>query len=385
MKDRAYEKRFSERPSFWVVYAAVLLGMHVYFYFKILDASSGPALSRLWLGWSVFVVAMQIAARNTWTSNLNTERRWTDRISGTWAVTISVAFFTMLLLSGIRLLFGFDFGPLGNILFSFSLGAFVLLFGVKQVNTIQTVFMEVPTAKLPEDMERLRIVQLTDLHLGPFTGVALLAQILRAVRKAAPDLVVVTGDLADGELTDRRRELAMLRRIKPKYGVYAVPGNHDYYDDINMAVEFMESAGMKVLRGESVCVAGIIIVGADDLDHTVKAEWNLTKSETLVLSHEREQKGKFLLLLRHRPVIEAGTVGHFDLQLSGHTHGGQLIPSPTSRHLFAGRPRGLKAVKGGGYLYVSNGAGFVGPPVRLMAPPEIAVFDLVPENGGEKD
>jgi predicted MPP superfamily phosphohydrolase len=385
MNKSAYEKRFSERAIFWVIYTAVLLGMHVYFYFRILEASGGKSLSLLWLVWSVFIVALQIIVRKTMTAGLNAERRMTDRLSGGWAVMIAIAFFIMLILRGFYRLTGIGMSPLSNILFSFTAGALVLLFGVKQVNTVQTVFMKVPTKKLPEGRNRLRIVQLTDLHLGPFTGISLLAQILRLVRETAPDIVVVTGDLADGELSERRRELAMLRRIKPPYGVYAVPGNHDYYDDIDEAVRFMEAAGMTVLRGESARTAGIIIAGADDLDHTLKADWNLTRSESLVLSHEKEQKETFLLLLRHRPVVEQGTLGHFDLQLSGHTHGGQLIPSPTSRHRIAGRPRGLKKLKGGGYLYVSNGAGFVGPPVRLMAPPEIAVFDLVPDDGSAED
>jgi predicted MPP superfamily phosphohydrolase len=200
------------------------------------------------------------------------------------------------------------------------------------------------------------------------------------VRDVDPDIVVVTGDLADGKLTGRKREIGMLRRIRPRYGMYAVPGNHDYYDDIDEAVFFMESAGMRVLRTEAVEAGGIIIAGADDKDHLIKEQWNLSRSETMVLSHEKEQREKFLLLLRHRPIVEKGTEGHFDLQLSGHTHGGQLFPLLSSRHRIPGYARGLKKLKWGGLLYVSNGAGFVGPPVRLLAPPEIAVIDLVREN-----
>ena len=139
---------------------------------------------------------------------------------------------------------------------------------------------------------------------------------------------------------------------------------------------------MKVLKTEAAEAGGIIIAGADDRDHLIKGQWNLSRSELLVLSYEREQRNKFLLLLRHRPIVEKGTEKHFDLQLSGHTHGGQLFPLASSRHMIAGYSRGLKKLKCGGFLYVSNGAGFVGPPVRLFAPPEIAVIDLVRSDEG---
>lgn len=309
------------------------------------------------------------------------QRKWTDRVGGIWMLFVIMSFLLLAVNDLIMHFTGIGF-PLGyDLLVSFGLSSIMLMLGVNQANTIQTTIIKVPTSKLPEGCDSLRIVQLTDLHLGPFVGVRLLEQILRKVREVKPDIVVVTGDLADGKLKGRTREIAMLRRIKPKFGVYAVTGNHDYYDDIDEAVSFMESSGMKVLRCEGIEVAGILIVGAEDKDHLIKKQWNLTCSETLVLSFERQQREKFLLLLRHRPIVETGTEGHFDLQLSGHTHGGQLFPLLSSRHKIVGHPRGLKKLKCGGLLYVSNGAGFVGPPVRLLAPPEIAVFDLVRANG----
>jgi predicted MPP superfamily phosphohydrolase len=307
-------------------------------------------------------------------------RKWTDRVGGIWILFVIFTFFFIIIMDLIKRATGLPLSAGAGLSISFLISFILLGMGIKQANTIQKIIIRVPTSKLPEGCQRIRIVQLTDLHLGPFVGLPLLSQILRKVREADPDIVVVTGDLADGKLTGRKREISMLRRIRPKYGMYAIPGNHDYYDDIDEAVSFMESSGMKVLRTEAVEVAGIIIAGADDKDHLIKERWNLSRSETLVLSYEREQREKFLLLLRHRPIVETGTEGHFDLQLSGHTHGGQLFPLFSSRHRIAGYGRGLKKLKCGGLLYVSNGAGFVGPPVRLMAPPEIAVIDLVREN-----
>ena len=380
MNDKAYEKRFSDHPLIWVIFGSAVLFIHIFIFFKIAEAAVDGLLSFVWLALSTFMMFLLFVSRRTKRISSAAGRKWTDRVSGVWMLFVLFTFFFLLLIGFVKKMTDLPLSS-GAVLFvSFFLSLLLLGMGIKQANTVQTTVIKVPTSKLPQGCERLRIVQLMDLHLGPFVGLPLLAQILRKVRDVDPDIVVVTGDLADGRLTGRKREIGMLRRIRPRYGMYAVPGNHDYYDDIDEAVFFMESGGMKVLRTEAVEAGGIIIAGADDKDHLIKQQWNLSRSETMVLSHEKEQREKFLLLLRHRPIVEKGTEGHFDLQLSGHTHGGQLFPLLSSRHRIPGYARGLKKLKCGGFLYVSNGAGFVGPPVRLLAPPEIAVIDLVREN-----
>lgn len=380
MNDKAYEKRFSDHPLIWVIFGSAVLFIHIFIFFKIAEAAVDGLLSFVWLALSTFMMFLLFVSRRTKRISSAAGRKWTDRVSGVWMLFVLFTFFFLLLIGFVKKMTDLPLSSGAVLSVSFFLSLLLLGMGIKQANTVQTTLIKVPTPKLPQGCERLRIVQLTDLHLGPFVGLPLLAQILRKVRDVDPDIVVVTGDLADGRLTGRKREIGMLRRIRPRYGMYAVPGNHDYYDDIDEAVFFMESGGMKVLRTEAVEAGGIIIAGADDKDHLIKQQWNLSRSETMVLSHEKEQREKFLLLLRHRPIVEKGTEGHFDLQLSGHTHGGQLFPLLSSRHRIPGYARGLKKLKCGGFLYVSNGAGFVGPPVRLLAPPEIAVIDLVREN-----
>ncbi|MFA7650804.1 MAG: metallophosphoesterase [Synergistaceae bacterium] len=380
MNDKAYEKRFSDHPLIWVIFGSAVLFIHIFIFFKIAEAAVDGLLSFVWLALSTFMMFLLFVSRRTKRISSAAGRKWTDRVSGVWMLFVLFTFFFLLLIGFVKKMTDLPLSSGAVLSVSFFLSLLLLGMGIKQANTVQTTVIKVSTSKLPQGCERLRIVQLTDLHLGPFVGLPLLAQILRKVRDVDPDIVVVTGDLADGRLTGRKREIGMLRRIRPRYGMYAVPGNHDYYDDIDEAVFFMESGGMKVLRTEAVEAGGIIIAGADDKDHLIKQQWNLSRSETMVLSHEKEQREKFLLLLRHRPIVEKGTEGHFDLQLSGHTHGGQLFPLLSSRHRIPGYARGLKKLKCGGFLYVSNGAGFVGPPVRLLAPPEIAVIDLVREN-----
>ena len=380
MNDKTYEKRFSEHPVLWVICGSAVLFIHIFIFFRIAEVAGEGLLSFAWLALSIFMMFLLFVSRRTKRISSDEGRKWTDRVGGVWMLFVLFTFFSILLIGLLKKVTGLPLSSGAVLSASFILSIVLVGMGIKQANTIQKTMIKVTTSKLPSGCERLRIVQLTDLHLGPFVGLPLLAQILRKVRDVDPDIVVVTGDLADGKLTGRKREIGMLRRIRPRYGMYAVPGNHDYYDDIDEAVFFMESAGMRVLRTEALEAGGIIIAGADDKDHLIKEQWNLSRSEILVLSREREQRDKFLLLLRHRPIVEKGTEGHFDLQLSGHTHGGQLFPLISSRHRIPGYGRGLKKLKWGGLLYVSNGAGFVGPPVRLLAPPEIAVIDLVREN-----
>ena len=380
MTDVAYKKRFSDHIAFWVVCGGIVFAIHFFIYLKIKSITGPGWISSLWLGFSLAMMEVLFLTRRTNRIDSGMQRKWTDRIGGVWMLFVVIAFVVLAASDTFIALLHLRVPLTLRLAAAFAVSAATVLFGVREANNIRTTSVSVATEKLPSGTDRLRIVQLTDLHLGPWVGLPLLRQIVDKTLAADADIVVVTGDLADGKLDGREEELELLRRIKPRYGMFAVTGNHDYYDDIDAAERFMESAGMKVLRSEGVEAGGILVVGADDKDHMEKKAWGLTSSELLVLSFEREQKDKFLLLLRHRPIVETGTEGHFDLQLSGHTHGGQLFPYLNSRHIIAGHDRGLKKLKSGGYLYVSNGAGFVGPPVRLLAPPEIVVIDLVRKN-----
>lgn len=380
MTDAAYKKRFSDHIAFWVVCGGIVFAIHFFIYLKIKSITGPGWISSLWLGFSLAMMEVLFLTRRTNRIDSGMQRKWTDRIGGVWMLFVVIAFVVLAASDAFIALLHLHVPLTLRLAAAFAVSAATVLFGVREANNIRTTSVSVATEKLPSGTDRLRIVQLTDLHLGPWVGLPLLRQIVDKTLAADADIVVVTGDLADGKLDGREEELELLRRIKPRYGMFAVTGNHDYYDDIDAAERFMESAGMKVLRSEGVEAGGILVVGADDKDHMEKKAWGLTSSELLVLSFEREQKDKFLLLLRHRPIVETGTEGHFDLQLSGHTHGGQLFPYLNSRHIIAGHDRGLKKLKSGGYLYVSNGAGFVGPPVRLLAPPEIVVIDLVRKN-----
>ena len=387
MTDRVYEKRFSERGAFWGLCAALLSAVVIYIYIKIFEESYfHAAAGGLWVALCAAAAAMTFAARRT---NLLARRPklrlFADWTGGLWLGFVMWTFAIFMILTAADGLLGLGLtdgtGAARALAASFAAAFCVVAAGVYSALHPGPTFIKIETDKLPPDAGRLRIVQLTDLHLGPSSGAFLLARVLRRVREAKPDMVVVTGDVTDGSLEGRRRETAMFRRLKPKYGVFAVTGNHDFYDDIEESLKCMRMSGMKVLRGEAVEAGGIVVEGDDDGGHLAEHKWGLTRSETLIVNTKSRFRDKFILLLRHRPVVEIGTEGFFDLQLSGHTHGGQVFPMFSSRLFVRGHSRGLKKLKRGSLLYTSNGAGYVGPPVRLMAPPEIVVIDIVRKEG----
>ena len=373
--NKTFEKRFSERKSFWVLYALLIIVMHAYLFMALKEALGLSFFTITWVPFSIFMTALSFITRRTERIRSDRQRKWTDRAGVLWLAFVFTAAMLSLFIHFGEALFTQNItnGKVKTI--SVMLFAFLtILYGVRRANRVETIKIKILTKKM--ERERLRIVQLTDMHIGPWTGPMLLQQVIDKINAAKPDIVVVTGDLVDGHGAKHEEDAKKLRTIKAPLGVFAVTGNHDYYDDVDDSIRFMKKSGMKVLYTEVAEAGGIMIAGADDRDHLIHKAWGLSRSEVMVLSREKEQKKKFLLLLRHRPVIEEGTEGHFDLQLSGHTHGGQLFPLPGSRHKIGGHSQGLKKLKNGGYIYVSNGAGFVGAPLRYMAPPEITVFDL---------
>jgi predicted MPP superfamily phosphohydrolase len=247
------------------------------------------------------------------------------------------------------------------------------LYGYFEARDIRTEHVEIKTQKVPPEVGRLRIVQISDVHLGLIVREERLKRIIAIVKKADPDILVATGDLVDGDVCRLNGLSDMLKEINPKAGKYAITGNHEFYAGLEQAKCFIRDSGFTLLRGESV--SGIInIAGVDD-----------PAGERLGLSrkvNERDllsgfPKEKFTLLLKHRPLIDPSAVGLFDLQLSGHVHKGQIFPFTILTWLYYPVLSGFANVGDGSYLYESRGAGTWGPPIRVLAPPEVAVIDLV--------
>ena len=231
-------------------------------------------------------------------------------------------------------------------------------------------YVEIRTPKLPEGLARLRIVQVSDAHIGGLSTHWHFERVMRIVDEAGPDILAFTGDTIDGLMEYRQRELAMLTDAakKAKYGAFAVNGNHEYYWLLDEDVEqIMRDCGFTMLINERSECAGITVISLDD----DKRGW-------LKPYLKPEDSERFVLVLKHRPGLPYDADGKFDLQLSGHTHGGQFWPLGYFKSMAQNSTQGLSR-KAGGYVYVSNGSGFNGAMMRLFVPPEVTVIDLVRE------
>lgn len=227
--------------------------------------------------------------------------------------------------------------------------------------------VRVPLARLP--VAEYRIAHLTDVHVGPLIGRRFIEQLVNRVNALEPDLIVITGDLIDGPLSELRDHIEPMRGLRARDGVYAVTGNHEYYWNVEPWLQHLRTLGVRVLRNEHTIIDGAFaLAGVDDASF----------GEDVPRAVEARDPEKPLVLLAHHPrtVVRAKDAG-VDLQLSGHTHGGQLLPWGWLARLWDPRVAGL-ARFGRTWLYVSHGTGFWGPPMRVGTRCEIAAITLVP-------
>jgi hypothetical protein len=265
-------------------------------------------------------------------------------------------------------------GTLFWIPFAAALG--MAAYGCFEASHIRTERIEIRSEKIPKGTGRIRVVQISDVHIGVLVRGERLTEMLRKVREAEPDVLVSTGDLVDGQGNDLREAAAQFRGIRPRYGKFAVTGNHEFYVGIDHSLDFMVSSGFVPLRGEVATVAGVVeLAGVDDPVFFGPAP-SARVSDREVLS--RAAGGRFTILLKHQPLPERDAVGAFDLQLSGHTHRGQIFPFNLVTRLVFPFHSGDFRLAGGALLHVSRGTGTWGPPIRFLAPPEITVIDLLP-------
>ncbi len=227
--------------------------------------------------------------------------------------------------------------------------------------------VRIPLRSLPASAEGYTIVQLTDVHIGPILGDRFAAEVVAKVNALEPDLIVITGDLVDGHLHELRQHVEPLRGLKARDGVYAVTGNHEYYWNAGAWIEHLRSLGIQLLRNQHVTIHDAFdLAGVDDS----------SASEDLPRALAGRNPARPVVLLAHHPrTISRAAAAGVDLQLSGHTHGGQLLPLGWLARLFDPRVAGL-ARFGSTWLYVSEGTGFWGPPMRVGTSSEIALLTL---------
>jgi hypothetical protein len=249
-------------------------------------------------------------------------------------------------------------------------------YGLFEARQIRTERIEIRSAKIPKDIGRIRVVQISDVHVGVMVRGERLAGMLRKVQEAAPDLLVATGDLVDGQHNSIAGAAAQFSQIRPRYGKFAVTGNHEFYAGLDESLDFMNKSGFIPLRGSVATIGGVIdLAGVDD--PTVRRfgpAGGLSDREVLSRGN-----GHFTILLKHQPIVEKDALGAFDLQLSGHTHRGQIFPFSLITSRFFSFHSGNYRLASGALLHVSRGTGTWGPPIRFLSPPQITVIDLMPE------
>lgn len=253
----------------------------------------------------------------------------------------------------------------------------ITLYGWFEAKAIRTEHLTIRSPKIPPTVDRVRIVQISDVHLGLIVREARLGRILKAVEEAKPDIFVSTGDLVDGQIDDLTVLAEMLRGVPAPYGKFAVTGNHEFYAGLRQSIQFTEDAGFTMLRGERVPVTDFLtIAGVDDSQATSFGISTGMSERELLGSIPNE---RFVIMLKHRPLVDTFSRKAFDLQLSGHVHRGQIFPFSLITALYYETQDGLRIFPERSRLYVSRGSGTWGPPIRFLSPPEVTVIDIVGE------
>ena len=249
-------------------------------------------------------------------------------------------------------------------------------YGLIEADRVRVTEETVTITKLPEPLNGLRVALITDLHVGPARGAGFTRRVVEEVNATHPDVVILGGDLADGRVAQVGRDLEPLRDLKAPMGVYGVSGNHEYLgeDDGGNWLDFWETLGVVPLRNERVELRrdGAVIDLAGVYDRTAPDPYRPDPDAALAGRDE----SRVLIYVAHQP-LQAEDVRDrgIDLQLSGHTHDGQLWPFSYAVALQQPVVSGFGQV-GDVTVFTSRGAGAWGPPVRVGAPPQIVVLTL---------
>lgn len=238
--------------------------------------------------------------------------------------------------------------------------------------TAAVVEVSVPIANLPAALEGFTIVQISDIHVGPTIKAPYLQAIVDKVNALQPDVVAITGDLVDGSVRQLAPHTAPLAQLRARHGAYFVTGNHEYYSNAHEWIDEVRRLGVTVLMNEHVVLrhegAGLVLAGVTDYTAHHFDESHRSDPQAAIAD---APNGHPRVLLAHQPrSATAAAEAGFDLQLSGHTHGGQFFPWNFFVPLQQPYVAGLKRLQGL-WIYVSRGTGYWGPPKRLLAPSEI--------------
>jgi uncharacterized protein len=224
------------------------------------------------------------------------------------------------------------------------------------------------------------IVQFSDAHVGNTIGKAFVRECVDRINALKPDMVVITGDLLDRKIEAAKEELSPLKELQSKYGTYFILGNHEYFHGAQEIADYMPELNIRPLLNDSVIIgAGANVFNLVGLNDLISLRMGVLPVDT-GKAFEKVDKSLPTILLSHQPKsIEIVTDKEYDLMISGHTHGGQIFPFGFLVMLQQPFLAGLHAVDAVRQIFVSRGAGYWGPPVRVFAPSEISVLTIKPQ------
>ncbi|WP_194722428.1 metallophosphoesterase [Noviherbaspirillum malthae] len=363
------------------LFVLALLGLlHFYIGWRILPvlpvAIGWKALGAAWLAVSWFLIPASMMAHAI------TNREKADHLS--WAGMLALGLFSSLFVSTLlRDILLAALGMLGlysadAVLWSAAaapaLAGMATLIGFFNARRVaRVVQVDVPIAGLPLELDGFTIAQISDIHVGPTIKRGYLDAIVDRVNALKPDVVAVTGDLVDGSVRHLAPHTAPLARLQGKHGAYFVTGNHEYYSNAHAWIEEVRRLGLKVLMNEHVVLphGGAFLLLAGVTDYTAHHFDPSHRSDPHAAIAGAPSDVGVKVLLAHQPrTSTAAADAGFDLQLSGHTHGGQFFPWNFFVPMQQPYVAGLKRLRNM-WVYVSRGTGYWGPPKRFGAPSEI--------------
>lgn len=233
--------------------------------------------------------------------------------------------------------------------------------------------------EMPNLKKELKIVQLSDVHIGGLIDEERIAQMVYLINQENPDLITITGDLVDTKMENGLKALSVLSGLRSKYGTFYVLGNHEYIHDVYEILDSIRNTNIRVLMNENLDFDDFNLIGVADLMGNrvgfLKPDFDK--------AYENLKANKANILLAHQPkvieVMPKELLEKTNLILSGHTHGGQIFPFSLFVLLQQPFLNGLHKLEHNGFIYVSEGSGFWGPPMRAFSDAEITIFTILPK------
>jgi len=250
------------------------------------------------------------------------------------------------------------------------------LYNARKPPRVKTV--EVPLKDLPPALHGFKIAQISDMHIGPTIKRPAMKYVVGTINRLDVDVVAITGDLVDGNVYELSRHVAPLAGLRSRHGTFFVTGNHEYYSGVQPWLKYLPTLGVRVLLNEHVILlhrhAPIVLAGVTDFS---AASYDTSHRSDVALAITGAPRAAVKVLLAHQPrSAPAAQAAGFDLQISGHTHGGQFLPWNFFVRFQQPFTAGLHRL-GDLLVYVSRGTGYWGPPKRFGSPSEITLLRLV--------